>query len=64
MSLKAVIIVLVLVVSAAGAGYYVLIGNQPASQLNGRPSKEVSREDKFFRTDPDKMADPTAGKRY
>ncbi len=64
MSLKSIIIILVLVISVAGAGYYVLIGNQPASQLSGQLTKEVSREDKFFRTDPDKMADPTAGKRY
>lgn len=64
MSLKAIIIVLALAVSMAVAGYYVLVGNQPASQITSQPTKEMSREDKFFYTPPDKMVDPTAGKRY
>ena len=56
MHFKAIIIILILLVSATGAGYYAFFGNQPATHLNGQPTKEVSREDKFFRTDPDKMA--------
>ena len=41
-----------------------LWANQPTSQVTSQPPKEMSREDKFFSTPPDKMADPTAGKRY
>jgi hypothetical protein len=51
------------------------LGNQPTdnpgrnpstrpSQITSQSTKEMSREDKFFSTPPDKMADPTAGKRY
>jgi len=64
MSLKAIIIVLTLVVTLAGVGYYVLMSPQPAGQLASQPKKETSRESTFFSTPPEKMADPTAGKRY
>jgi flagellar basal body-associated protein FliL len=64
MSLKAIIIALTFIVTVSGVGYYVFMSHQPTSQLTSQPTKEMSREDKFFSTPPDKMADPTAGKRY
>jgi len=64
MSLKAIIIAVALTVAVSSVGYYVFMSHQPTSQLTSQPTKEMSREDKFFSTPPDKMADPTAGKRY
>ena len=64
MSLKSIIIALTLAVTVSGVGYYVFMSPQPGSQLMSQPTNEMSREDKFFSTPPDKMADPTAGKRY
>lgn len=64
MNLKAIIIALTLIVTVSGIGYYVFMSPQSPSQITSQPTKEMSREDKFFSTPPDKMADPTAGKRY
>ena len=64
MNFKALIIALALIVAVSGVGYYVFMSHQLTTQVTSQPAKEMSREDKFFSTPPDKMADPTAGKRY
>jgi len=50
MSLKAIIIALILIVTVSGVGYYVSMSHQPISQLTSQPTKEMSREDKFVIT--------------